>query len=222
MRQRIYYTGLLCLLLTLTSCFEVLEEANIHEDGTGEYTLTVNLSQSKTKITSIMLLDSINSYKVPSKSDIQKGISEIETYIKKTPGITNVRKKEDFDNYIFSIHCSFDNIATISTITREALKKQKTISNINLTYAYSSSDNRFTKKFTYDPEIHNQYKKLSQDNQEVFTGAIYTSIYRFPKKITSFTNKKARVSKTGKAIMLRNTITELINGTAIINNTIQL
>nr|BFF39643.1 hypothetical protein BACY1_14480 [Tenacibaculum mesophilum] len=59
-------------ILLFTSCFEFVEEVSFNKDGSGSAVLTINLSKSKTKLASIMLLDSINGYKVPSKVTIRK------------------------------------------------------------------------------------------------------------------------------------------------------
>lgn len=63
------------LIPFLSSCFEVIEEIALKNDGTGDVVLTINLSQSKTKVASVMLLDSVQGYKVPSKQKIQQEYS---------------------------------------------------------------------------------------------------------------------------------------------------
>ena len=56
------------VFFSFTSCFEIVEEVTLKKDGSGEMSFSINLSQSKTKLNSIMLMDSINGYKVPKKS----------------------------------------------------------------------------------------------------------------------------------------------------------
>jgi hypothetical protein len=70
------------LIPILSSCFEVIEEIAIKNDGTGDVVLTINLSQSKTKVASVMLLDSVQGYKVPSKQKIQQELNEAVAYLK--------------------------------------------------------------------------------------------------------------------------------------------
>ena len=98
MKLRKYFLFLFLLIIACTfqSCFEIIEEVEMHSDGTGQLMFTLNLSQSKSKMASIMLLDSINGYKVPSKKDIKKSIDELVADLKKAEGVSNVKKKEDF------------------------------------------------------------------------------------------------------------------------------
>ncbi|WP_128755213.1 hypothetical protein [Aquimarina sediminis] len=209
-------------LLSLTSCFEVLEEVNVNKDGSGDFTLTINLSQSKSKIKSIMLLDSINGHKVPSKEDLKEGMIEVVNYLKNSEGIYNITKKEDYENYVFSVSCSFKNIKSINNLTKEVLNKQKVKIGSYNSYKYDNISSEFIKKYSYDPELLRQYNKLSNDNKKIFENASYTSIYRFEKEIRSVSNTATKVSKSKKATMHRVNAIDLINGKATLTTKIQL
>ncbi|GGX07329.1 hypothetical protein [Aquimarina muelleri] len=213
---------ILLTLLSLTSCFEILEEVNLNKDGSGDFTLTVNLSQSKSKITSIMLLDSVSGHKIPSKKEVQKGMNDVVTYLQKTEGIYNISKKEDYENYVFSVRCSFKDITSINKLTKEVLSKQKVKIESYNSYQYNTSKEIFTKSYTYDPEILKQYNKLNLDSKKVFENALYTSIYRFYKEILSVSNTKVKISKSKKAAMLKINIIDLLKGTSSSNTKIQL
>lgn len=51
------------ILLCFSSCFQVIEEINLTKAGSGTVNLTLNLSASKTKVASVMLMDSIQGYR---------------------------------------------------------------------------------------------------------------------------------------------------------------
>src|SRR5215467_9166472 len=86
------------LLLSLSSCFQLIEEINLNADGSGDMQLTLNLSQSKSKLASVMLLDSVNGHKIPKDKDIQKFMNETVDYLKKSEGISNIKKSVDMNN----------------------------------------------------------------------------------------------------------------------------
>ncbi|HIC30718.1 MAG TPA: hypothetical protein EYO76_02255, partial [Flavobacteriaceae bacterium] len=119
------YSSLFILFLTFSSCFEVIEEVDLNSDGSGSITFTLNMSQSKSKLASIMLLDSVNGVKVPSRKDIQNGINDVVEELKKAKGISNIKKTEDYENFIFSVKCDFRDIENINNIVEESLSKQK-------------------------------------------------------------------------------------------------
>lgn len=58
---------LLLPLLFLVSCFDILDKVNVKADGSGEYSLILNASKSKTRLASISKMETINGKKVPKK-----------------------------------------------------------------------------------------------------------------------------------------------------------
>lgn len=215
----------LILLLTLccfSSCFQIIEEINMANDGSGTVNLTVNLSASRAKVASIMLLDSVNGYKVPTKQTIQKEMDEIVAYLKKSKGISNVKKKVDFDNYIVSLSFAFEQVSNINNINQSVLKKLKINTVNNSSYSYNIASSTFQRNYTHTKEAVIQYNKLKPAVKNVFKEATYTSIYRFEKPVVSSTNPLAKVSKSKKAILLNTGILGLINGKTNISNQIIL
>ncbi len=213
---------LILILFCFSSCFEVIEEISLKNNGSGNAAITLNLSKSKTKVASIMLLDSIKGYKVPTKQKIQQELDEVVDYLKKTEGISNVKKTLDLENYIASVSFLFKDISNINSVNQNILKKLKIKSANNSSYTYSKSKNTFTRNYEYTNEASVQYNKLKGDVKNIFKDAFYTSIYRFENGITTYSNKTANLSKTKKAIMLKSSVLDLINKKTNISNTIQL
>jgi hypothetical protein len=215
----------LLLLLTVccfSSCFQIIEEINIASNGSGTVDLTVNLSSSKTKVASIMLLDSINGYKVPTKQTIQKEMDEVVAHLKNSKGISNVKKKIDFQNYIVSVSFAFENISNINNINQSVLKKLKINTINNSSYIYNVPDGTFQRNYTHTKEAITQYNKLKPEVKNIFKEATYTSIYRFEKPIITSANPLTKVSKTRKAVLLNTGVLGLINGKTNISNKITL
>ncbi|NQX52703.1 hypothetical protein HQN86_03655 [Pedobacter panaciterrae] len=216
------YLFLIVFVLFFSSCFQVIEEINVNKTGLGTVNLTLNLSASKAKVASLMLMDSIQGYKVPSKQTIQKEIDEIVSYLKKSDGITNVQKKIDFDNFIVSISFAFKDVANINTVNQNVLKKLKIKGLSNASYAYESKTQTFQRSYQYTKAAVLEYNKLKPEVKNVFKDASYTSIYRFEQLITSSNNPLAKISKSKKAIMINTGILGLINGKTDISNRITL
>lgn len=219
-----FYKLLLFIFLipTLSSCFEVVEEINLRNDGTGDVILTINLSQSKTKVASVMLLDSVQGYKVPSKQKIQKELAEAVAYLKKSEGISNVKSSSDFTNYIATISFTFKDVSNINNITRNILAKQKIKATNTSSYSFNKATKTFSRKYQPVTTAKSEFNKLKNQDKAVFNGAMYTSIYRFESPVTNVTNLASNLSKTKKAVMLKSSITNLINGKVNVSNQIQL
>ena len=206
----------------LSSCFQVIEEITMRNDGTGDVVLTINLSQSKTKVASVMLLDSIQGYKVPSKQKIQQELAEAVAYLKKSEGISNVKSTVDFNNYIASVSFTFKDVANINNITRNILAKQKIKATNTSTYSYNKAAKVFIRKYQSVATVKTEFSKLKSKDKAIFNGAIYTSIYRFDSPVTSTSNPASNLSKSKKAVMLKSSIMDLINGKINVSNQIQL
>lgn len=204
----------------LISCFEILEEVDMNTDGSGEMTMTINLSQSKNKIASIMLLDSINGYKVPSKKDIQQDINGLSTKLKNIAGISNVKTTTDFTNYIVSVSFSFSDVSVLNKASKDIFAAYKMKVEETPVYSY----NKASKTFNYDYKNGNKeaYNKLKAADKEVFKNATYTQIYRFTSTIEKSNNAQAKISKSKKAIMQKSLILDLINNKVNISNQIKL
>jgi len=224
MKLKQFYKLLLFIVLIpfLSSCFEVIEEIAMKNDGTGDVVLTINLSQSKTKVASVMLLDSVQGYKVPSKQKIQQELNEVVAYLRKSEGISNVKSTSDFNNYIATISFSFKDVSNINNITKNILAQQKIKATNTSSYTYNKATKTFSRKYQAIGTAKTEFNKLKAKDKAVFNGATYTSIYRFESVVTSSTNPASNVSKSKKAVMLKSSIMDLINGKINVSNSIQL
>ncbi|RKR14871.1 hypothetical protein CLV91_0952 [Maribacter vaceletii] len=220
----IYFSLFICISLC-TSCFEILEEITLNKDGSGTVMVTLNMSKSKTKLASLMLLDSINGYKIPSEDEIDESFKDILYHLEKTPGISNIKKTKDFDNYIFTISCDFKNVDNVNAIFKELIKKQNKNNYTNFTttnLSYNPSENVFNRHFTYDDAIKKSFNTLKNEDRKVFDNASYTCIYRFQDKVKSVSNTNAKIAPNKGAVFLKIDALSLILGEKNVENKIQL
>ena len=210
---------LLLPLVLFTSCFEFVEEITFNKDGSGNATLTLNFSKSKTKLKSIMLLDSVNGYKVPSKQTIQTKVAELVSKIKKTKGVSNVKSSLNFDEFIVAVSCDFNNINTLNKVIA-SFKSKKDKSKSFKYFSYDTASKIFKRSNNFN--LSKEFKKVKSKDRKVFQSASYTSICRFETPVQSVSNTKARISKSKKAVMLRLQMEDMVANTVTIKNNIQL
>ena len=209
------------LLVLCTSCFEIIEEVIFNKDGSGHVILTMNLSKSKTKLNSIMLLDSINNYRVPSKVEIKKQIGLAIEKAGKIQGISNIKNTVNFNEYIFTVSCDFANVDALNTvISTFSNKKDAAIIKQQKHFAFDKSQNTFTRNYHYD--IAKEFKKTNLEDRKVFETATMTTIYRFQTPIVSSKNTAAKIAGSKKAIMLRVNAQDIILNKNTIKNQIKL
>ncbi|QWT84669.1 hypothetical protein KBP46_14320 [Chryseobacterium sp. PCH239] len=211
---------LLCIpLLFLTSCFDILDKVNVKADGTGEYTIILNASKSKTRLASISKMETINGKKVPKKSEIENKINEAARIFKGTPGISNVKTSMDFDNYIIKLSCNFKKIENINA-GLEKLKAQKILGKMVPTQVYSQNLEKKTLIRNKVNTFKADYDKMSKADKEVFTDAKYTSIMQFETPVKSQSNTTYVLSPNKKALKLEADILDVILQKKQIQNTI--
>lgn len=210
-----------CLLL-FASCFQLIEDVTVKQDGSGTAVFTANLSQSRSKLASVMLLDSINGYKVPSKTDIRNHLAEISVELKKISGISDVSHTVDFDKFIATIRFSFNNVENLNTIANKLFTEMKITPSNQSSYAYNTANRTFNRTYVYEPEAKAEFDKLKDADKEVFNSATYTSIYRFDQSVVSQSNASAKLAASKKAVMMQTPILDLISGKKDITNQIKL
>lgn len=215
------YTLLLTLALLFSSCFEVIEEVILNDDGSGHITMTVNMSQSKTKMKSIMLMDSINNYKVPSRADIEKNMAKMLDEIKSVNGVRNVVHKMNFEEFIFSVSCDFENVDVLnSVISHFSTDNYKANLASNKQFEYDKSAKTFSRNYHFN--LSREIDKVKQRDREVLQDATVTTIHRFESSVASSANAHSKVAGNKKAVMLRVDVTDMISDKKNIKNSITL
>ena len=206
-------------LISLTGCFEIVEQLFLKTDGSGDFQMVLNLSKSRTRLNSIMKMKTINGHDVPSKEDIRYRLSEIEKTVSKTAGISNVKTSIDFDNFIASINCSFKNVAALNNAVKNIYLKENAGKKApEKIYEYNAGVFQRWNKYSFKDD----YSKLSNADKEVFATANYTAIFKFESAVSAASNKETRIAPSKKAVMLKLNTLDVITEKKSIENKINL
>lgn len=216
--------GLLIFIscITLTGCFDVVEEVYLKSSGAGTIKATFNLSKSKTKAASLMKLDKVDGIKVPSKAEIQQEMAAVVKILRQTTGVSNVQHSLDFDNFIATLSCDFTDVAALNSFTKTLSTHFKTKLSSYSSYAYDPKSKVLVRDYTYSAEAKKGLTKLKMENQKSFGDAFYTSIYRFQDDVIKQDNKAGKVAGNKKAVMMKVGVLDLVNGNVSLSNKINL
>lgn len=215
------YPVLFSCILMLQSCFEIVEQVFIKEDGSGTFELVLNMSKSKTKINSIMKMKKVNGHDVPGKEEIAKKVNDLEKTIRQTPGISNVKTSLDFDNYIATLSCSFNKVNGLNAAVKNIGNKEKTNNPaLEKSYDYDASGKLFSRLNKFS--LKDEYYKMSNADREIFATANYTSIFRFAADVAVASNKESKIAGNKKAVMLKLNALDVVTGKKSIENKINL
>jgi hypothetical protein len=210
------------LIFIFASCIEINDDLKINSDGSGMFKYVVNLSESKTKVNTMLALDSLDGKKVPSLDEIKEIIAEYKMKIASKNGISNVSVETDFTNFILRFSCDFDDVVSLQKAIREiAIEKDKKqeFKEINHTWL-EFEDNKLIRSV---PNLTTEtIQKLKKEDSEALKNGKYTSVTRFDKEIEKCENPKAIISKNGTACMIKTSPYLLLKNLDILENTIYL
>lgn len=213
---------LIISLFSLNSCIDIFDDLTIHTDGTGTYKYNINLSSSKLKINSILALDSLNGFKVPSIDEIKIQIGRVKSKFETKLGISNVSIESNFTDFTFKIKCDFTTVSNLQTAIKEIITEEKLFKNAeDLSHNWILLEGQ---KLMRDiPEITLKKTKELTDNEiELLKKGTYTSITRFDRIIEKFDNPLAKLSASKMAIMLQSNTYSLLLNAKLLENTIYL
>ena len=213
---------LFALILSLSSCIEIMDDLTIHADGSGTFRYNINLSSNKIKVNSILALDSLDGQKVPKIDDIKEKIQQFIKTLESQNGISNVKIEENYTDFIFKFSCDFTNVILLQEgikITISSLTKEKNVSELN--HNWITWDG--TKLTRSIPTITlNKVKELKQSEIDQLKLGTYTSISRFDKTVEKFVNPSAILSKNRQAVMVKTDTYSLKENPSILENVIYL
>ena len=212
---------LIALVCSLSSCFDIIEDVTFEDANKGKYMLIANLSQSKMKLKTILKLDTFMGVNIPSETEIKQTIARVETAIKNTSGVSNFTKTVDFENFIFNVSFQFDKTETLNKALNNAALASSNKNKLPYWNIFSFSNNQFDRNKTPNDSLAKLAAK-DKGKLSLISGANITSVYKFYTEVKSVSNSKASVSKNKKAVMLKQSIKDIILNPSLFANTIIL
>lgn len=211
----------LVLLCGLTSCFEIIEDVTFRKNGSGVLKLIINLSQSKNEINTLMKLDSNSGYRIPREKEINAYLDKAIITLKATPGLSKIVLRRDFTNWVFEIETEFNNTKSLEEGMKAIYSEFSGGKQFSFRNKLIYNDKSLEREMEpFDENVKKQLNKPTE--KKIFARAKYTTIYHFENQVLTYSNKRAKLSPSKKAIMLQTNVLNLINGIESIQNNIKL
>lgn len=206
--------------LSLSSCFEIVEEVNFKDETKGNYQITLNCSQSKDRIRGLMKLDTFMGIKIPGTYEISNQLSKSTEILRKVPGISNVKCTKDFNSYIFTMTFSFDSVEALNKGIVAALANSSSEKHlIPNTTIFVKTENGFERQAIPADSIIKRFSK-NKNALNLLKGASFTSIFRFKSAVKTVSNTKSKIAKNTLAVMLKEELIDCILQTQLLYNRI--
>lgn len=207
------YLLLIVLTMSLSSCFELIEDTTLHADGSGSYKLTLNLSSSTTRINSIMAMDTIDGKKVPSRQELKTKMQEYISMLNSKEGISNAEGSLNTENWIIKLDLNFASLAHLKAGLIDLSKDinqhetSEEVNQLKLSYANGVYQRELG---AFIPEKWKKEVKSDEDFSRLKEGKCIF-IQRFDQEVAEVSSTNARISKSKKAVMLQLSPLEIVN-----------
>ena len=210
-------SNLLVVALSFQSCFQIVEDVEIFENGSGKMELKLNMSESRNKLNTVMTMDSINGYKIPSKVEINNKLKEVGNIIGKIHGISNVNTNMDYNNFIMTLKFNFADVNQINKAMDVIMQQYKIHNASKPTYTYNKATKRFTRTYMTVATTLKEFNKLKAEDKKIFDKASYTAVYRFSNPVNSSSNNLSQLSPNKKAVKQDAKLLDILNNKTSIN-----
>ena len=205
--------ALLFILFFQTACFEILEEIDLktqEKNPSGKYQLSLNLSQSKNKLLTLMALDSINGLQIPKKEKISTELNRLQNTLAQQQGISNVQIQSDFEQFVFSLRFDFANLASMEKAVLTTIRTFNPKPDWN-----PPTENLLLQGKTLrrkgDYNFGKNLEKINPENRQYLQQAQYTSILRLQNLVSKTNKPDLKISKSGKSIFLKYNLWQIIS-----------
>ncbi len=222
MRKTIY-TALIVFAGILAGCFDITEEIFLERNGSGKYLSTIDLRQMKDMINMLktMVPDSAKQEENGGLGGLEDSLQSMWKDLESIPGISEV-KREKKKEWVYLISFRFANARALNEAMTKRKKPEEQQQSGNF---YSFTPGTFACNDTslagmsdivkgMDPPAKTDSTQgdstmMAMNMMKSFMGDMkYTSIYHLPGKVSSFTNKKATLSKDRKTLILSFNLTD--------------
>jgi len=219
--KKLLFLGVLFLSLSLTSCFELVEQISMNEDGTGEMTVTLNLNESKEQLKEFMQSeDGAGGFAAPDQKELDAFFKNIVATVSEVEGISNVKSDIFYEDFIFSISASFEQVEAMN----EAVSKfttGMTRGMLDLKNEYAYEKGTFKRSFQ-SPIPEGEYEKVPMMQRVILESARIISVYRFEKTIKGMSNDDTELSFDKKEARFESTLGDVVKGIRSPDNVISL
>ncbi|MEM9819838.1 MAG: hypothetical protein AAF985_02150 [Bacteroidota bacterium] len=220
MKSTLKYFSFVLVTLLLGGCFEIKEEVNVNNDGSGDLVLTIDMSASKENLANFMRKGEINGVKIPDQNTIEQEITRLKKVLKETKGISEVKSTSDYEAFVFTLSGNFTNTKALNkAINRSIAHFNEGLIPVPKKDNFGFSSNQFTRYFKYRLRK-GLYEKLDFGTRFVLDAARLTSIYRFKRPVKSVSNPNAQLSANSKAVRMSSSLAEIVRKEVTVANDI--
>ncbi|WP_157608567.1 hypothetical protein [Roseivirga seohaensis] len=200
------FLSIICILslsICLTSCVKIIEKFIFKNDGSGTYSMAVDMSEMAEMMKS---LGGADDEFIKSMDEMEVSFEEKVARMEAINGVSNWRNEFDRENLKYEVLFDFANVDALNAGMSEFYRDSTEVGSTKLTTFFIQKGNTFER--TENNGIVDNFKKgLQEDGEEeldlemaamLFGDASYKQTIEFDNKIKSVSNKEYVISDDKK------------------------
>lgn len=206
--------------LTLSSCLHILEEVTVKSNGSGSYSMTLDMSEMKGMMDMMkgMVPDSLSTDSLGGggavaedsnpMSQMGAELTNVAKSLEGVKGLTNIHEINDTSAFKFGYSFDFENVEALNKALQIVAKEKFDSKNPE---TFQLEKKKFTRLSSgnFGEEIKKQLSEGEEGGEEqmemvkmFFTDMTYKQVYHFEKKVKNSSNKLSEVSEDGQTVTI--------------------
>tara|TARA_R110000796_G_scaffold252584_1_gene388140 strand:+ start:3663 stop:4358 length:696 start_codon:yes stop_codon:yes gene_type:complete len=198
-------TCILSLSICLTSCVKIIEKFMFKKDGSGTYSMTVDMSEMAEMMKS---LGGADEEMAEATEEMEVDFEDKMARMEAISGISNGRNDFDREKLKYTVLFDFDNVEALNKGMSEFYRDSAAVGPTKQSVFFTQKGNAF-ERTDFNETIDNFKKGLEGEGEEefdlemaalMFGDAAYEQIIEFDTKIKSVSNDEYKLSEDNKSV----------------------
>ncbi len=204
-------------VFTMTACFDITEDISINKDGSGTYVSITDASKISEQLGMLAAMDTTGELIPKLKFSLDSSFGANFGKYSNLKGISKI-KVDTSKEFVYKVTLDFANIDALNSVINID-KKDDAQKNL-----YTWSKGKLTRK---ESGIGGMAEMGMEDEQQkemaksVLKDMKYKVIYRLPKKVSSLSNKEAKLSEDKKTVTLECSLLDIIDKKLSLGNEVK-
>ena len=191
-------------LFLLTGCFEIEERVFLRRDGSGTFTLTLDMGQMKEMMKAMGVSPDQLGDEDPF-AELQADFDEQAEKLEALQGVSNARLGVNKEAYVISMMFDFKDVAALNRGVNEVFKNEEDPDDTyHEYYRYSSGKFERTDYFRQAADVKAEMEEAQAESgmsvESLFADMQYRTVFEFEQPIKSITNEDATLSADKKTV----------------------
>ncbi len=201
-------------VFTMTACFDITEEITVNKDGSGTYVSVTDASKLSEQLQMLAAMDTTGQLIPKMKFTLDSSFNVNFKQYATLKGVSKV-KVDTSKEYVYKVTLDFADINALNSVINVD-KKEAAQKNL-----YTWSKGKLTRK---DSGIGGMGEMDMEDEQQkemaksMLKDMKYSIIYHLPKKVSSVTNKVAKISDDKKTVTLECSLLDIMDKKVSLSN----